>query len=77
VPKAYPKRRKNAARHQDVEALAGIDADVDRKGAGEGGFLIGGHGAALQGGRRRSDYVQRVRSSGNRCLTNLPGLCIV
>lgn len=44
-------------RHQDVEALAGIDANVDGKGAGEGGFLIRGHGAALQGGSRRSDYV--------------------
>ena len=46
-----------AAAYQDVEALTSIDADVDGKGAGEGGFLIGGHGAALVKRSRRSDYV--------------------
>lgn len=46
-----------SATYQDVEALAGIDADVDGEGAGEGGFLIGGHGAAREKGSRRSDYV--------------------
>ncbi len=46
-----------SAAYQDVETLAGIDTDMDGKGAGEGSFLIGGHGAAREKGSRGSDYV--------------------